>query len=118
MPNHLCHFELMTTDPEQAKAFYGEVFDWKFDDLSIPGYTLINAGAEPTGGLFLKPDSAPSVCANVYFHVDDIDATLAKAAEKGATTLVGKTAIPNYGHFAIITDPQGIPIGLMQPGHD
>lgn len=116
MPNPLCHFELMTNDPQKCKEFYGTVFDWKFDDASMAGYTLINAGAEPTGGLFPKPAEAPGVCLTAYFHVEDVEATLAKAAELGATVLVGKTAIPNVGHFAIIADPEGITIGLMQPG--
>lgn len=115
MPNPLCHFELMTEDPERCKAFYGAVFDWQFDDASMPGYTLVNTGAEPTGGVFPKPDEAPGVCLNAYFHVNDLDATLAKAAEHGATVLVPKTPIPNVGHFAMFADPEGIPIGLMQP---
>ena len=50
MPNPLCHFELMASDPNRAKAFYGAIFDWKFDDSSMPGYTLIHTGAEPGGG--------------------------------------------------------------------
>lgn len=116
MPNPLCHFELMTDDPAKCKAFYGAVFDWSFDEKSLPGYTLINAGREPTGGIFPRPDDAPGVCANIYFQVDDIDAMLAKATEHGATVLVGKTPIPTVGHFAMIADPEGIAIGLMQPG--
>ena len=117
MPNPLCHFELMTNDPEKCQAFYGEVFDWRFDDRSMPGYTLIHAGAEPTGGIFPKPPEAPGACVNVYFHVDDIDGTLEKARRAGATILVDKMEIPNVGLFAFITDPEGITVGLMQPSH-
>ena len=47
MANPLCHFEVMTSDPERAKAFYGSVLAWRFDDQSMPGYTLVNTGAEP-----------------------------------------------------------------------
>lgn len=115
MPNPLCHFELMVNDTETARAFYGSVFDWQFDDQSMPGYTLINAGSEPSGGLFKRPDQAPGVCVNVYFQVDDLDATLVNAQKQGATVLVPKTEIPNTGHFALIADPEGIPVGLMQP---
>lgn len=115
MPNPLCHFELMSKDPAKCKAFYGAIFDWQFDDASMPGYSLINAGAEPTGGLFAKPEAAPGPCVNVYFHVDDIDATMAKATQHGGTVLVDKTTIPGVGYFAMITDPEGITVGLMQP---
>ena len=116
MPNPLNHFELMTADPVKCKAFYGAVFDWQFDDESMPGYTLINAGAEPTGAIFPKPQDAPGPCLNVYFQTDDIDGTLKKATQNGGTVIIPKTAIPNVGHFAMLADPEGIPIGLMQQG--
>ena len=114
MPNPLCHFELMTDDPERCKAFYGAVFDWEFDDASMPGYTLVNAGAEPSGGVFPKPPDVPGVCLNVYFKVQNIDETLNKVTEHGGQVLVPKTAIPNVGHFAMFTDPEAIPIGILQ----
>ncbi len=108
----------MTDDPEKCKAFYGKVFDWQFDDASLPGYTLVNAGAEPSGGVFPKPADAPGVCVNVYFQVDDIDATLAVATDNGGQVLVPKTQVPNVGHFAMFADPEGIAIGILQPaGH-
>ena len=91
-----------------------EPFDWQFDDSSMPGYTLINAGAEPGGGVFPKPPEAPMPCLNVYFQCDDIDATLAKAAERGATVIVPKSPIPNVGEFAIFADPEGIVVGLFK----
>ena len=116
MPNPLCHFEVMTADPEKCRTFYGAVFDWQFDDESMPGYTLVNTGTEPSGGVFPRPPEAPGVCLSVYFQVQDVDATLAKATEGGATVLVPKTEIPNnIGHFAMFADPEGIPIGIMQP---
>jgi predicted enzyme related to lactoylglutathione lyase len=104
----------MTTEPEKCKAFYGAVFDWKFDDASMPGYTLVNTGAEPSGGVFSKPDEAPGPCINVYFQVDDVDATLGKVTEHGGQVLVPKTAIPNVGYFGMFTDPEGMPVGIMQ----
>jgi len=115
MPNPLCHFELMTADPARCKAFYGSVFDWQFDDKSMPGYTLVNTGSEPTGAIFPKPDDAPGVCVNIYFQVRDAEGVLAKAIQHGGTVLVPKTAIPNVGFFAMFSDPEGLPIGIMQP---
>ena len=49
MGSPLCHFEIMAEDTERAQAFYGEVFSWKFDAESMPGYTLIQPGQEPNG---------------------------------------------------------------------
>jgi len=114
MPNPLCHFELMTSDPDKCKAFYGAVFDWRFDDASMPGYTLIHTGADPAGGVFQKPADAPGACANLYFQVGDVDACLRTVKENGGEVLVPKTPIPNIGHFAMFTDPEGVAIGIMQ----
>lgn len=115
MPNSLSHFELMTADPAKCRAFYEAVFDWQFDEGSMPGYTLVQTGSDPTGAVFRKPDQAPGACMNVYFQTDDIEGTLAKAKEQGAKVLVPKTEIPGAGHFAMFADPEGITIGLMQP---
>ena len=115
MPNPLCHFELMTNDSDACKDFYGSVFDWQFDSESMPGYGLINAGTEPTGGVFQKPEGAPGVCVNVYFQVASITETLAKVTDRGGTVLVPKTEIPGAGYFAMFSDPEGIAVGIMQP---
>jgi len=115
MPSPLCHFELMTNDLETCREFYGSVFDWSFDNATIPGYTLINAGSEPTGAIFSKPEDVPTPCVNVYFQVQDIEATIGRIREHGGTILVPKTQIPNVGHFAIFSDPDGMAVGIMQP---
>ncbi len=114
MANPLCHFELMTGDPEKCRAFYGAVFDWQFDDKTMPGYSLVDTGTEPIGGVFKKPESSLPPCANIYFQVSDIEDSLKRATDHGATVLVQKTKIPGVGHFAMFTDPEGIVIGLMQ----
>ena len=116
MPNPLCHFELMTDDAARCKAFYGTVFDWKFDDEAMPGYTIVHTGQDPGGGVFARPKDAPHPCMNVYFTVQDIVKTLVHIREHGGKVLVPKTAIPGVGHFAMFTDPEGIVIGIMQPG--
>ena len=65
MSNPLCHFELMTDDVARCKAFYGAVFDWKFDDEAMPGYTIVHTGQDPGGGVFARPKDAPHACLNV-----------------------------------------------------
>jgi predicted enzyme related to lactoylglutathione lyase len=110
---NLCHWELMVSDVEKAKAFYRRVFDWRFDDAS-PEYTMIDTGKPPGGGLMAKPPSAPAAALNTYFLVDDIDRTLRNAVEAGAIVAVPKTEIPNVGWFAMFLDPDQIPIGIFK----
>jgi predicted enzyme related to lactoylglutathione lyase len=59
MSNPIVHWELMVTDLDKGKAFYSAVFDWKFDESTYPGYTLIDTGSPPGGGMLAKPETAP-----------------------------------------------------------
>lgn len=116
MGNHLCHFEFMVSDSGKAKEFYGKVFDWDFKvDEGMPGYTMIDAGKAPGGGMMNKPDTAPHHALSVYFCVDSIDDTLAKVSEAGGQVIVPKMEIPNVGWWGLFADPDGIPVGIYEP---
>jgi hypothetical protein len=115
MKNAMCHWELMVGDTEKTKAFYRRVFDWKFDEATFPGYTAIDTGREPRGGLMLKPEQAPAPALNVYFTVDDVQRTLHDVVEAGGKVVVPKTQIPTVGAFAMFTDPDGIAVGILEP---
>jgi predicted enzyme related to lactoylglutathione lyase len=34
MPNSVCHFEIFAGDVPRARAFYEQVFGWRFDPLA------------------------------------------------------------------------------------
>ena len=110
----LCHFEFMSDDPARCKAFYADVFGWEYDDKSMPDYTLVKTGEEPDGGVMKRPAEAPAPALNVYFMVDDIEATLGKVRQGGGGVIVPKTPIPNVGAFAMFSDPEGIVVGVFQ----
>ena len=114
MGNPLCHFEFMSDDPEKCRKFYGSVFGWELDDKSMPGYTMINTGSEPCGGMMQRPSEAPHACLNVYFQVDDIPGTLERIQAAGGTIHVGETEIPDVGWFAFAADTEGVTFGLFK----
>ena len=114
MGNPLCHWELMVSDVKKSQAFYGKVFDWKFDGKTMPGYTMIQTGREPGGGMMAKPPQAPGCMLSQYFLVDDVEKTLAKAAKAGGSVAVPRTEIPGMGHFAMFLDPDKICVGIWQ----
>ena len=101
--------ELNTRDLSAAKTFYTEVFGWEANDLDMEGmsYTEWKLGDKSVAGMMTMPDMVPAqVPAHwlVYFGVDDTDASVSKAGELGATTLVPPTDIPP-GRFAVLSDP-------------
>jgi predicted enzyme related to lactoylglutathione lyase len=49
----------------------------------------------------------------VYFAVDDLDASLAKAQELGGMKMTDPMQV-DAGRFALIMDPQGATLSLIQ----
>ena len=117
MANPFVHVELNTTDLGEAKAFYGELFDWTLEDMPGAGeaYTLIKVGEGTGGGMMKHPvPGAPSSWL-AYVLVDDITASTHKAKSLGATVMRDVTEVPGYGWFSIILDPTGAALGLWKP---
>ena len=115
MANSFVHIELHTQDPEKAKKFYGELFDWTLKDYPDMNYTIIEVG-EGTGGGMMKsstPDALPQWVP--YILVDDISASTKKAKSLGATLLEDVTEIPDMGWFSMFHDPTGAAFALWKP---
>jgi predicted enzyme related to lactoylglutathione lyase len=117
MPNPFVHVELHTTDTDTAKAFYGQLFAWKMEDMQMgPGmtYTMIQPGEGTGGGLVqqMAPGAPSSWLA--YVIVDDVKASTKKAKALGARVVQDVTEVPGMGWFSIIIDPTGAALGLWK----
>jgi predicted enzyme related to lactoylglutathione lyase len=115
--NPFVHVELSTTDVDKAKSFYGQLFDWKLEDVPMGDgmtYTTIKAG-EGTGGGIMQQliPGAPSAWL-AYVLVDDVAAATAKAKSLGAKVMKDTTEVGDYGWFSIIVDPTGAALGLWK----
>jgi uncharacterized protein len=114
MPNPIIHWELMVADLDKAREFYTNVFDWQVEGLpSFPGYPMVDPGAPPRGAMMAKADDTPGYALTVYFGVDNVDQTLARAVGAGGTLLVPETPIEGIGEWGMFADPDGIPIGVF-----
>ena len=116
MANPFVHLELSSTDVNNAKAFYGKLFDWKLEDAPMGdmNYTMIGAGSGPGGGMMqqMVPGAPSSWLA--YVQVDDIKAATKKASSLGATVMRDVTEVMDMGWLSIIVDPTGAALGLWQ----
>jgi predicted enzyme related to lactoylglutathione lyase len=117
MANPFVHVELMSTDVNRSKEFYGKLFDWKMQDMPNPAtgtYTLINVGEGTGGGMMTNPMPGAPSSWMAYVLVDDVKAATSKATSLGANIMKDVTEVPDMGRFSIITDPTGAMLGLWQ----
>ena len=85
MANPFVHVELATNDVAKAKAFYGELFNWKLEDVPDGSYTMINVGWGTGGGMMKNPmPGAPSAWL-AYVQVESVAAATKKAPRRGGT---------------------------------
>ena len=111
MENRLGYFTLETPDIDKARAFYGALFGWTFDEASShPTYAHV-ADSDPAFG-FVKVEVKKDF-PHLYFRVDDIDSMCARVNDLG-----GKAAVPSdtqSGRSAVVCDDQGVSFSLWQP---
>jgi predicted enzyme related to lactoylglutathione lyase len=116
-------YELLTTDPQGAKAFYESVVGWKIvlgqPDPGGVEYGHIVRGDGGSGGGVLTltaqmTQGGARPCWLGYLYVADIDAALAAIEADGGKVMMPKMTI-EVGSFALIADPQGVPVYVMTP---
>jgi len=108
--------ELITTDHEAALRFYGTLFGWekKSDfDMGAMGKYVIYGQERAYGGMFTKSKDMPMPPAWLYYiHVDDLDAAVERAKQKGAKLMNGPMDVPGGDRIAQLMDPQGAAFAL------
>ncbi len=114
--------ELSARGIDRAIPFYERVFGWthRTSPMGDAGdYTeFLLDGESIAGGTEMNPMVPAEVPSYwlVYFNVDDVDASYARALDAGAREMLSPQDFPG-GRFAIVSDPQGAAFGLlrMQP---
>ena len=108
--------ELSTRDPGAAKSFYRDVFGWSFDEKEYErgAYSIISLEDEGIGGVTDRvPPEAPAHWL-VYFAVEDADATIEAAKQRGGEVPVGPFDIAEVGRIAVVNDPWGAFFAVIQ----
>jgi predicted enzyme related to lactoylglutathione lyase len=111
-------FEIIARHQEPLLRFYRALFGWSYE-LGTGNFAYVKFPAQPQpllGGIGQANPSVPGFepGRSFYLLVDDLRATLNKAQSLGGSTYVEPTAVDGY-HFAMMKDPEGNIIGLIQP---
>ena len=123
-PNHYdgapCWIDLITSDSDKAKKFYGELFGWTFesgDPEKYGGYITALKHGKTVAGMMQKQTSQagmPDVW-TTYLRTIDAAATAEAVKEHGGQIFMEPMEVPQQGHMALFGDATGAAIGAWQP---
>jgi predicted enzyme related to lactoylglutathione lyase len=112
-PGSMAWTEQETPDTKASSSFYAAVFERPVEPMGVPDfdYSTIQVDGQPVAGIWGMPerDTARWV---TYFAVDDTDAAVRVAAEKGGTVERAAQDSP-YGRFALLKDPFGATFSVL-----
>lgn len=106
------HWEIEAKDPEVSRAFYSALFNWNITDGPIMDIPAGIGGPEPGPGGHIRSSGRSGV--TLYIQVRDLAETIAKAQELGGGVVLERLDIPDGASIAVITDPEGNPVALVQ----
>ena len=104
--NRIDYVELPAKDLDLASAFYGDTFGWTFEDYG-PDYRAFSDG-RLDGGFFRADQTAVQASGSVLlvFYAEDLESTLERVVENGATLSTEIFAFPGGRRFHF-KDPNG-----------
>ena len=111
-------FEIPVVDIERAIAFYEYVFEVELERTVIDGHPMAlfpdaDESGSASGALATGDSYVPSIDGTrVYFRVDDVAATLARAVDRGGQVLYPITDVGEQGVVAEFADTEGNRIAL------
>jgi predicted enzyme related to lactoylglutathione lyase len=114
-PGTFSWVDLSTSDAEAAKAFYGALFGWEFEDMPVGEgmtYTMARKGGKDVAALS-QGDEPPHW--NNYVTVESADDAAARAEELGGTVLAPAFDVLDSGRMAVVQDPTGAILAVWEP---
>ena len=116
MQNPFIWHDLMTTDVEAAKTFYGKVVGWTYQDQG-PDYQVTLTENHGTGGIMAMPDHLKGMPPfwSGYIYCPDVDATAARVTSLGGMVKREPFDVSGMLRMAVVADPTGAMFNVMQP---
>jgi hypothetical protein len=120
-PGTFCWPELATTDAASAKALYGALFGWTFEDQPAgPGatYTIAKLAGKDVAALYEleEAERAQGVPPhwNSYAAVANADDAVARVRVLGGSVVAAPFDVAEKGRMAVVKDPQGAALCLWE----
>ncbi|HEX2641880.1 MAG TPA: VOC family protein [Thermoanaerobaculia bacterium] len=113
--------DLTVPNAEEVRDFYQEVAGWTPQSLDMGGYSdFVMSTPDGTGisGVCHARGANTGLPPQwlIYIVVADLDASLARCAERGGKILAGPRSSGGGARFCVIQDPAGAVAALYQAG--
>ena len=106
--------DMLTSDVEMAKKFYASLFGWTF--RQVENYIVVLNNGKPIAGM-VQVDSASEQSNSARWlaslSVADVEIAATVAIAAGALIHEGPEEIENRGQYALISDPNGAQLVLL-----
>ncbi len=121
-PGTFCWIELGTSNRDEGKKFYSQLFGWETEDFPAgPGmiYTMLRLDGKDVGGLYeltkeMTTQGVPPHWLS-YVSVSNADESAAKVKELGGTLMKEPFDVMDIGRMAVVQDPTGAVFAIWQP---
>jgi uncharacterized protein len=110
-------FSLLSEDVYSAMDFYSELFGWQVVSSPTGGFIAYRDN-QPFAALNEIQDRMPGASESLWLAaitVDDVPAAVTAARAAGAKVHEDDTEVKGWGRYALIQDPQGAPLLLVNP---
>ncbi len=112
IPGVPCWIDTNQPDPEAARAFYGGLFGWEFEDMMPDGSESVYLVGRIRGGdvaaVSTIPEGAPPMAMwNTYVWVESADETATRARAAGGAVVAAPFDVLDAGRMAVLADPEG-----------
>jgi predicted enzyme related to lactoylglutathione lyase len=110
-------FDLLTEDAGSVLDFYSELFGWEIVQHSDTHWVVVHKG-RPMAGISQIPNEDEASSEAFWLAgivVDDVDEAVDRAKKNGAEVHIEPRDAKGYARIAVITDPEGVPVMLLDP---
>jgi predicted enzyme related to lactoylglutathione lyase len=114
MANNIAFFAIHCDDVERARAFYGAVFDWRFEAWGPPGFYLVHTGTDDEPGIpgaiqerHEPLDGKGMGGFECTIGVDDLPEIKRRLVANGATIVYDEVEIETVGTLVQFLDTEG-----------
>ena len=107
-------FEVAGRDLDVLTSFYETLFGWKVDAANPMRYGMVDTGGGGIPGGIFAPGEAAGEYVTFYVSVVSLEKTIEQAERLGAKTLQPPTKLEAGPRIAMLNDPEGHRIGLIE----